>query len=498
MICEDIPRAYLLRVWRGYRADRSGDIQFIPDFPHYVGTFAAHSGPWPYLQEVPMLFFGPGHVSSVGTVTRHATMADVAPTLAKHLRFDFAAPDGSPLREAVEPGADPPKLILTLVWDGGGRDVLDAYPDAWPNLRSLMSRGAWYENFTVGSSPSVTPSIHSSLGTGAFPRHHGIVDLRFRFQGGLDPSAFQRATRLLLPALGDEYDQSEGNAALVGMVGAEGTLGMIGRGAEYPGGDQDLAAGQRAGVWGLSGYNKQIYDFPEYVREVPGLESSIRQVDLSDGRADGLWYGDLDLSDADARTLTPGYARYQTRVVAEIIRREGFGADDTPDLLYVNYKQIDKVGHKYSFPSPQMEAAVASSDDALGDLIRILNREVGEGEWVLALTADHGSTPKPETTGATIIGNFELEKEIRAAFDGDGDGRDVLGSMRVTQFWLNTPELEQNGYTVEDVARFVANYTGELNAQNPTALTEAQRRERLMAAAFPGYVLENPPCLPGG
>ena len=44
MICEDIPRAYLLRVWRGYRADRSGDIQFIPDFPHYVGTFAAHSG----------------------------------------------------------------------------------------------------------------------------------------------------------------------------------------------------------------------------------------------------------------------------------------------------------------------------------------------------------------------------------------------------------------------------------------------------------------------
>ena len=67
------------------------------------------------------------------------------------------------------------------------------------------------------------------------------------------------------------------------------------------------------------------------------------------------------------------------------------GADDVPDILFTNYKQIDLVSHAESMNSPQMESVVRASDEALGDLVRILNREVGRGQWVLALTADHGA-----------------------------------------------------------------------------------------------------------
>ena len=45
-----------------------------------------------------------------------------------------------------------------------------------------------------------------------------------------------------------------------------------------------------------------------------------------------------------------------------MIRREGFGADDVPDLLYLNFKEIDYVSHVWSMNSPEMLDAVVAQD----------------------------------------------------------------------------------------------------------------------------------------
>lgn len=490
----DLPPEQIQRVYNGYHPARSGEIQFVPQEPNYVGNFASHSGPWDYLQDVPLFLYGPGHIRALGKVPREVTVADIAPTYADLVGFEFDAPDGEPLTEAIDPEADPPKLILTMVWDGGGRDVLDEYPRAWPTMRGLIPRGAWYENATVGSSPSVTPAIHSSIGTGAFPRHHGIVDLRFRIEGAVDPSAFQRATLLIGPSLGDVYDVALDNEPIVGMVGAEGTLGMIGHGSLWEGADLDIAAASRAGEWGLAGNNNDYYTLPAYVPEHPGYEEIQPNADREDGTVDGQWYG-LPLETPDSLTLVPAYADYQTDVIETVIQRERFGQDEVPDLLFVNYKQIDKVGHKFAFPSVQMESALAGSDEELGDLIEILDREVGEGQWVIAVTADHGSTPLPETTGAVIIDNFELARDLLAEFDGDGDDRPVIQSPRVTQTWVDLAELEEHGHTLEDMASYLMSYTRSENAEDPSTVPSANAEDRLFAAAFPSSVLENLPCL---
>lgn len=489
-----LPREQIQRVYNGYNPARSGEIQFVPEEPNYVGNFASHSGPWDYLQEVPLLYYGPGHVPAVGKVGRKVTVADIAPTHAQLLNFDFDAKDGHPLTEAIDPAADPPKLIVTVVWDGGGRDVLAAYPHAWPTLRKLIPKGVWYEHATVASSPSVTPAIHSTIGTGSFPRHHGIVDLRFRIEGQVDPSAFQRATLLLGPSLADVYDVALDNKPVIGMVGAEGTLGMIGHGSLWEGGDMDFAGAQRAGEWGLAETNQQYYSLPSYVPDHPGHDEIGPTADREDGSVDGEWYG-LPLDTSDSLTYTPAYASYQTDVISTVIEREKFGQDDIPDLLYINYKQIDKNGHKFSFPSVQMEAAVAGSDHALGDLIDILNREVGEGEWVLALTADHGSTPRPETTGAYVIDNFEMARDLLDEFDGDGDDRPVIQSPRVTETWVDLAELEEHGYTLEDMAAYLMSYTRADNAVDPSTVPAEVADDKLFAAAFPGSVLADLPCV---
>jgi hypothetical protein len=494
MAC-DLPQQHLLRIWRGYHPERSGNIQYVPQAPNFVGNFSSHSGPWPYLQRVPLFLYGPGHVRAAGRMERPVTAADIAPTIAELIGFDFRAPDGTPLHEAVAGGDTPPRLVVTVVWDGGGRDVLSAYRNRWPNVREMIPGGTWYENATVGSSPSVTPAIHSTIGTGAYPRTHGVVDLRFRIGGRLDPSALERTQQLAVPALGDRYDLANGNRPVVGMLGPEGTLGMIGHGAGWEGGDRDIAAASEAGVWGLEGNNDRYYLFPEYVPGLGGLDEAVRRLDVADGQADRRWMGNDVLDDPDGLTLTPAYAEYQTGLIAEMIRREGFGADEVPDLLFVNYKQIDKVGHKWSFPSPEMEAVVEASDRAVADLVSILDDEVGEGRWALLLTADHGSTPRPEETGAIIIKNNVLEEDIQARFDGDGDGREAVQSVRVTQMWMDEAELEDNGHTLEDVAAYVATYTAGDNVRDPAELT-APPETRLMAAAFPSSVLEGPlPCL---
>jgi hypothetical protein len=135
-----LPADQLLRIREGYRPGRSGDVQFVPRHPSYFGEHS-HSGPWAYLQRVPLMFVGPPHVPQGVTVRRPVRSADVAPTLARSLRFDLGGVYGRPLPEAIGRAAEPPRIVVTVVWDAAGMNVLREHPTAWQVLRSLRSRG---------------------------------------------------------------------------------------------------------------------------------------------------------------------------------------------------------------------------------------------------------------------------------------------------------------------------------------------------------------------
>ena len=487
-----LPAAHLERLRNGYMAERASEIQFVLRSPHFFGGYS-HSGPWGYLQRVPLLFYGPGHVPPVGAVGRPVTLTSVAPTLALHLGYHFGTPDGQALEEAVLPGAEPPRLVVVVVWDAAGRNVLERYPAEWGPVRRLIPRGAWFENATVGTSPSMTPPVHSTIGTGVYPRRHGIIDFRIRDGDRLVGAVRSGPRYLLSPTLAD---RDAGNRPLVGFVGWEPTLGMIGHGSAMEGGDEDLALALRHGRWGLSPANRGAYRFEEYVNEIPGLDDEARRLDVEDGRLDGRWLGASVLGTPADIEYTPAFSRYQTGVLSEVIRREGFGEDEVPDLLFTNYKQVDRVAHAWSFPTPQMQAVVAGVAEELAELIRLLDREVGRGRWVMALTADHGATPLASETGAFTVNRDELAADIASALDTDGDRARVVRNFLITQLWINVPELEENGHTLEDLADFLMEYTAADNAADPSALPEDLRDQRLFRAAFPGGVLDALPCIP--
>ena len=405
----DLPHDVLVRIWRGWRADRSGRIVLVPHGLDYLagGGLVTHSTPWGYTQHVPMCWYGPG-IKPVGIVNRPVTSADIAPTMARLLGFsDFRAPDGRDMAEvALRGGASKPKLIVVAVWDGGGRNVLDLWPDDWPNLRGLVTRGAWYEHATVGSNPSNTAPVHATIGTGAFPRTHGCVDILIRFPDGRigDPYSRGPDQAILVPALAERYLAAVGEDAVVAEFGTvPWHVGMVGRGSTT--GPQPVAVCKKLGAnettaptWGLPRVIAKHYRFPEYVNDLPRLDDPrapyFRYADRIDGTIDGKWRGHV-IRNQLGGFHTPARIPFQERAVEEVIRREELGTHRETDLLFLNFKLIDEVGHLYYADSPEMSDSVRAQDRCLARFVAFLNNNLGS-EWVLLVTSDHGPHDPPE------------------------------------------------------------------------------------------------------
>ena len=491
-----LPLEYLRRIRRGYYPGRSPEVVFVPRQPNFFGGFTSttHSGPWPYVQRIPLVFYGPGHVRPRGALrlARETTIVDVAPTLAKLVdrRWPSARP-GRAIEGALARNVrKPPKLILTIVWDGGGWDVLDEWPRAWPNLRRMMRRGTSVRGVTVGTSPSVTPASHATLGTGAWPRSHGIVDSPQREGPVIVNSYPGRSPELLdVSTFADLYDRSTDNKAKVGMIAyLFDHLGMMGHGAQIPGGDFDTAVIADGGPGDLI-TNPSYYSLPSYLQGVPGYEDDINTVDRVDGKADQSWMGH-DLGQLDIQRHSPVWELYQTRLLKALISGDGYGRDNVTDLLFVNYKEIDDAGHNWNMLNPEMKSTLRFADDVLGSIEHFLNRSVGKGRWVIALTADHGQAPDPRAVGAWPIRMQVLTRDLAAHFDIPED--ELLQDERPVGLWLNPDTLAREGLTPGEISNWLVDYRLEDNVPVTEKLSgeyAKRAREPIFSAAFPGAAL---------
>lgn len=482
--CRHLDRM-VVRTQRGYVPIRSPEVAPIPAEPNYIGKASdpVHTGPWDYLAEVPLIFYGPGVVSTRGRIETPVTLADVAPMTADLIGDeDFQAPDGRGDPELA--AGERPRLVVTIVWDGAGWNTLREHPTNWPTLKSLMREGSAYMNATIGSTPSNTPPIHTTLGTGAFPRTHGIPHVKMRTASGgyVDPFEGDDASEVRVPSLADVYDPSTGNSAGIGVVATVNWhLGMIGHGAAAPDADRDLAV--LLNDQGLTYGNSQLYEIPA-VGDPAALEASTEELDVADGERDGRWNSD-DLADPAVRYATPAFVDYQQQILERVISIQGFGSDHVPDLLYVNFKQIDDAGHRWGLRSPQVGADLEASDRALDRLITFLDKEVGKERWAVAVTADHGQTLYPHQSGGWPIAGGELAADIEREFADEGiDVFRVISSG----IFLADPETLKNG-TAQRVGRWVAGYTAGENLADGKEMPdgwEGREDERLFSAVLAG------------
>ncbi len=483
----DLDPVMLERIERGHYPGRSEDVTFVPYEPNYLGSFeiTSHSGPWDYLQEVPLVLYGPGRVETLGRVEGDATLADVYPTVEEWTGVELEPRAGTAFEDAVVQNDTPPRLLVFVMWDGVGRNVLERWPDAWPNLKRLETDGTSFVDATVGSSPSITPATHATLGTGAFPDEHAMTAIKYRGEDGTIKTAFQgrNPKDLELATFADQIDLAYGNDSKVGLVGLRiWHMPMMGHGAATPGGDKDQLAliGFDEKITG----NRRLYDTPEYVRELGTLPRHLDELDRDDGARDQRWREHPIAEEHD----NPAWVAFENDVVFEMLQREGYGEDAIPDLFFVNYKMTDVVGHKYSMDSPEMEEVLRAQDEALGELIDYLDDEVGD--YAVVISSDHGHTPSPEFSGGWPLSPNEMVADVNAHFEVD-EGETLVSPTAVGLF-MDRDTAEATGATATDVARFLNSYTIEQNwpEQELPPGYEGRGEEVIFEAAFPSEDLQ--------
>lgn len=491
-----LPADWLNRIDHGTETGggRGSDLVVVPNPEHYIGDVinTSHSGPYDHLQEIPLLFYGPGYIKEAQQITDPVTLTSVAPTTARLIGFDLTDVDAPPLESAlVEDVVAPPPLVVTIVIDGGGTNVFEYWSESWPNLKRLMAEGTSYVNATVGSSPSITPASHTTIGTGVYPRRHGVTAISIRKYGEI-VGAFTRGPRdedalvnprisLSHPTLAELYDQAKGNEPIVALLGfGSWVTGMVGRGSIFGDGDRDIVGYFELDQWITK---KPFYTLPDYLLGPnKGVEREIERADALDGELDGKWRSQK-LN--ESLLPTPAFSPIMERAISALVKNEGMGADEVPDLLYANLKTPDSAGHLWNMTAPEQKAAIESVDEAIGGLVSSINEEVGEGNWVLVVTADHGQTPLEGDQWP--ISGAEMRADVDAALDHVDNGRGLFDTLSNTTLFLNRYELKANDLSPEHVASFLSAYTLEENVADgelPEKWADA-KDDLLYPVAFP-------------
>ncbi|HET9310054.1 MAG TPA: hypothetical protein VFP41_02385, partial [Actinomycetota bacterium] len=141
--------------------------------------------------------------------------------------------------------------------------------------------------------------------------------------------------------------------------------------------------------------------------------------------------------------------------------------------------------------------SIVAQDAELPALVDLLNEHVGEGNWVMALTADHGHTPDPSVSGATVISPGAVADAVQAEFDTDGDDRRIAEFTQPTNMFVDIDEMEQNGATLEEISGFLLSVTkGEVGGEQYPVPPEVAG-EPAFLAVYPADMIEDLPCLRG-
>lgn len=346
-----------------------------------------------------------------------------------------------------------PKLVVIVVVDQLRPDYFDRHrKHLTGGFDRLLREGAVFENAAYPYLNTVTCAGHATIGTGALPFRHGMILNAWydRSKGAStactdDPSvknlsyaglagSGHSGTHLLVPTLADRIrERARGRVATVSLK-PRSAIGLAGHG-----GDVVLWFDERGGFATSTAFAR---------RPVPFIASFLQQnpVTATRGRIwDRLlpaaeYHGDddvameqpprgwtrtfphqLDGEDAAQPTQffsqwarTPFADEYVARLAMHSVDALKLGQRRNVDFLGISFSTLDMIGHGFGPGSHEVQDIVLRLDRTLGQLLDHLDTAVGKGNYVLALSADHGVSAVPETVPGA---GRHTSTEIRAVVD---------------------------------------------------------------------------------
>lgn len=372
------------------------------------------------------------------------------------------------------PSAMAPSLYVIISVDQMRGDYVMRYGHQWTKgLRRLVDQGARFTRAVYPYFNTVTCPGHATIGTGAFPATHGMVLNQWfdratgastnctddvtvtpiAYGDGALPTRSNSGARLLVPTFADELRAQSDPAPRVAAISlkARSAIGLAGHAGDVVlWFDTDRFMTSTAFTSRKTAFIDHYIaghpvsgDFGKtWTRSLP--ESAYLFADDGEGEGEGEsmqgWTRRFPHPITGRNNVVDGsfYASWESSPLADdylgALAIESVTAlklgQEAPrrDVLAVSFSVLDLVGHPFGPRSHEVQDVLVRLDATLGRLLDALDARVGRGNYVVALTGDHGVSPIPEQMtalglGAGRINLATIRTKIEAAlvpFFGEG------------------------------------------------------------------------------
>ncbi len=459
------------------------------------------------------------------------------------LSFCFATVSA---QEAPQRSFDPekdlhatPKLVVGVVVDQMRYDYITRFWNHFGDdgFKRLVSEGFNLRNNHFNYIPTYTGPGHASVYTGTSPQTHGIIgnnwydkfdkeyvycveDSTTNPVGTEDEAGKMSPHRLITTTVGDE------NRLHTQMRGKTIGIALKDRGAVLPAGHTANAAywfhGQDEGRWITSSfYTKQLPQWVQKFNASGKADSYLKPwTTLSDintyiesgtdinnfeggfkGKADtGFPYDLKSLKEQnggyDILKATPYGNSLTADFAIAALDGEQLGQDADTDFLTVSFSSTDYVGHNFGVNSKEVQDTYVRLDRDLGNLLKALDQKVGEGNYTLFLTSDHGGVQVPaylETVGIPS-GYFEwdkLKKELNNFLSSKFQKDNLVENISNNQIFFNYDEVLKMDISSEElqqeIMHFLLQYENISRVFTRSQLQSASFSEKIASAVDNGF-----------
>lgn len=330
-----------------------------------------------------------------------------------------------------------PKLLVVIVVDQMRADYVERFRDDWSSgLRRLVDEGAWFTRAAYPYLTTFTCAGHATIGTGAFPHVHGIFSNTWfdRQRSAVIPCTDDQQARvvpygkeagsrtgpsnLLVPSLADEMRGTGAHVVTLALK-ARSAIMLAGHGGDAVTWISESLEGWETSTAYSQAPVPQVKAFvaanpldADYGKTWDRRLASSRYREPDDGLGEDPttgWTstfphvlkgtaanGKPDTAYYDQWQHSPLADAYVARMAGSLAESMQLGAHGGTDFLGVSFSSPDLVGHAFGPNSQEIQDMYANLDQSIGGLLNQLDWVVGAGQYVVALTSDHGVTPIPE------------------------------------------------------------------------------------------------------
>jgi len=421
-----------------------------------------------------------------------------------------------------------PKLVVGIVVDQMRYDYLTRFWNHYGEggFKRLVKEGFNCKNNHFNYAPTSTGPGHTSIYTGTTPATHGIIgnnwydknedkevycasDEEYVSVGTISDAGKMSPHRMNVTTITDElrlHTQKRGKTIAIALKD---------RGAILPGGHTANAAywfhGADEGKWITSAYYmkelpKWVSDFnaSDKIKAYKKVWTTLKDINSyvesgsDNNNYEGLFDGEttptfphstpnlLEKTKAfDILKYTPYGNSITADFAIEALKEENLGTDLITDFLAISFSSTDYVGHKYGVNSKEIQDTYLRLDQDLKRIFKALDKRVGENEYTVFLTADHGAIDVPSYLKDQKIpaGYFDfsvLKPKFDAFLEYTFGTTDIVKNFSNYQFFLDHKVIKNLELDLEEAQRIIVNevlgykgvdrvYTGQQMVQNQYA-----------------------------